>query len=383
MRVTHIIKATGLAGAERHLLDLLPGLRARGHDARLLLLGDPRRPPGEFLARARDRGVPLSSLPIRHHLDPHLWFRLGRELREVRPDIVHTHLIHGDFYGIPAARRAKVPVIVSTRHNDDAFRYRAPFVGLNRYLWSRVDLGIAVSRSMARFSREIEGAAGELRVIHHGVEIPDPDSGASARAFLGSLVSPEDGPVVGMICRLTRQKGVGDGLEAFARVVTRFPGAVLLVAGEGPDRAVLETRALNLGVASRTRFLGWRDDGRRLLAALDVLMVPSRWEGFGLVALEAMARGVPVLASRAGALSEVVAEGETGLLVTPGDIDELATGLVKLLQDESLRTRLGKAGRDRARRDFGLQRVVEATDAAYRETLQRKEAGRGADLSAS
>ncbi len=77
------------------------------------------------------------------------------------------------------------------------------------------------------------------------------------------------------------------------------------------------------------------------------------------------------------------AEGETGLLVTPGDIDELATGLVNLLQDESLRTRLGKAGRDRARRDFGLQRVVEATDAAYRETLQRKEAGRGADLSAS
>ncbi len=369
MRVVHVIKATGLAGAERHLLDLLPALRARGWDARLLVLLDHQHPPQELFDEAARREIPTSRLPIRHHLDPGLRARLVRHFKAERPDIVHTHLLHADLYGIGAARRAGVPVVVSTRHDELAFRRRWPFRWLHRRLWAQADGGIAVSKSILRFCREVEGSRTEMRVIHHGIATVHPEPVAEARAALGLAVG---GAVVGLVCRLNTHKGAAVGLDAFAALAEEFPSATLLIVGEGPLRAALERRVASGGLQDQVRFLGWRTDTQRIYSALDVLIAPSLYEGFGLTVLEAMAHGVAVLAFRVGALPELVADDETGLLVSPGEQQMLREELRRLLADAALRERLGAAGAARARLHFALERMVCDTLGLYGDLAAQK-----------
>ncbi|MCK4413482.1 MAG: glycosyltransferase [Candidatus Eisenbacteria sp.] len=363
-RVIHLIKATGIAGAERHLLDLLPELRARECDARLLVLVEPREPLPGFLDAAHERGVPAESLVIRGDCDVGLWARLVRHFRRERPTIVHTHLIHADFHGIPAARHARVPTVVTTRHDGNDFRRRLPIRIVNRWLWRRVDAGIAASHALQRFSRDVEGARVPIRVIHHGIAAIPPEDPGAVRAALGLA---RDALVVGIVSRLTEQKGVADGIDAFAAVASSNPQASLLIAGDGPARRSLERHAEALGPRARVRFLGWRTDSRAVIAALDLLIAPSLREGFGLGVLEAMARGVPVLATRVGGIPEIVIDGETGLLVPPADPRALAGGLGRLLADPALRTQLGAAGLDRARGYFSLERMADQTLAVYDE----------------
>jgi len=391
VRVLHLIKATGLAGAERHLLDLLPGLRARGCDARAIVLDERAHPAREFLEALRAREVPAERCPIHADFDPALVVRLYGRFRRAQPDIVHTHLIHADLHGTWAARWANVPAVVTTRHNPDAFRRRALMRAMNRAIWSRVDMGIAVSESLVAYSRETEGARVPMRVIRHGIGRVERKDPARVRAQLGL---PQDAIVVGMVCRLTRQKGVEYGLRAFCEAAARwagqlaghlahespsggrppdFAGAVLAIAGDGPERRRLEGIAAECGGRERIRFLGWRADADGVLDALDILMAPSLWEGFGLVVLEAMARGIPVLASRVGSLPELVVDGETGLLVPPADVDALAGALARLLSDASLRAQLGNAAGVRARDAFSLPRMIEETLEAYREALDAEE----------
>jgi glycosyltransferase involved in cell wall biosynthesis len=373
MRVIHVIKATGVAGAERHLLDLLPGLRARGCDARLCVLVEPKKPVAELFEQARRSGLPISSLPIHGHADASVCLRLARRFRRERPDIVHTHLMHADLYGIMAARLSHVPVAIMTRHDDLPFRRRFVLRQLNRWLWTRVDAGVAVSQAILRFSQEVEGATIPIRVIHHGLAQVEPEAAGPIRAAFG--LEP-DALVVGIVCRLMAQKGVTHGIAAFAMIASSFPSAMLFVAGDGPDRPKLEREVRARGLGERVRFLGWRADSGRILSALDLLMAPSLSEGFGLAALEAMARGVPVLATRAGAIPEVVVDGETGLLVPPADVEALSAGLTRLLSDPMLRARLGAAGVERARQQFSLARMVDATLELYEKPL-RQRAARG------
>lgn len=364
MLVVHIIKAKGVAGAERHLLALLPALRVRGVDARLLALADPRGRADGLIAAARERGVPAGGVRILADGDPSLLARLSRLLRRQRPAIVHTHLIHADFYGIPAARLAGVPAVVTTRHNDDAFRRRWPVRGINRALWRRVQAGVAVSAAVGRFSVEIEGAPPEkVTVIHHGLALADHRAERdSIRRSLGC--GPAD-LLVGMVGRLTAQKGMTHGLEAFAAIAGPAPRAQLVIVGEGPLRGPLAARARRLGLGERVRLLGWRDDAARLMAGLDVFLAPSLWEGFGIVLLEAMAQATAIVASDAGAIPEIVEHGHSALLAPPRDARGLADHLRMLLEDGRARERIGQAGRARLIERFTVERMVTETLALY------------------
>jgi hypothetical protein len=167
MRVVHIIKATRVAGAESHLLALLAGLRARRYDARLIVLVEPDKPMDGYAAQLQTRQIPVERLPVRGDFDAGLLLRLRVVLQALRPDIVHTHLIHADLFGGLAARLAGVRVVVSSRHNDDAFRRRLPVKLLNRVLWRMMDAGIPISDSIAHFSIEVEGAPPARRIGRH------------------------------------------------------------------------------------------------------------------------------------------------------------------------------------------------------------------------
>jgi glycosyltransferase involved in cell wall biosynthesis len=388
MRVAHIIKIVRAAGAERHLLTLLAGLRKHDIDARLILLVEPNNPMQTYVDEASARGIPVERLMIHRDLDPSLFKRLREYLRNMQPDVVHTHLLHADLYGIPAARWADVPVVVSSRHNDNTFRRRFPIRQVNQLLWRMADGGVAISDAIARFTVEVEGAPkAKIQRIHYGLEAAKPLDRAAARtALLGELnlphplaPSPNSGrgneaaqPVlIGIACRLIEQKGVTYAIQAFARVAERFPNAHLLIAGEGDLRAALEKEAA-LKLQNRIHFLGWRDDIPAFMAALDIFLSPSLWEGFGLVLLEAMAQAVPIIGSAVSAIPEIVVNGETGLLVPPRDVTSLTDALDQLLADKPLRQFMGMQGQDRVETRFSAARMVDETAALYHTLLDMK-----------
>lgn len=367
-RVIHLSKMTGAAGSEGHLLALLPGLRARGVDARLWMLVEPGNPVQDYVDRAEALGVPVERVIIRRHFDPGLWRRLAVRLRDARPDLVHTHLIHADLYGIPAARWAGVRGVVSSRHNDDRFRRWLPVRALSRWLWRQADAGIAISEAIRRFAIAYEGVSPQkIHTIHYGLDPASVHAPPDARTRLRQeLGLPADAPLVGSVCRLIEQKGLDNALDGFAQVAAEFPAAHYAIAGDGPLRGALEAQAARLGVADRVHFLGWRADAPAIFAALDVLLAPSRWEGFGLVFLEAMALGVPVISTRVSAIPEVIADGETGWLVPPDDPAAIAGALRAALADPDERCRRGEAGRARLESQFTVDAMVERTLAVYR-----------------
>ncbi len=371
MQILHIIKATGIAGAERHLLLLLPALRARGTDARLLLLEETTRPQDDLSAQMRALGVPTERRVMRRHLDPMLIPWLIGRFRNERPALVHAHLSHAQLYAIPASKLAGVPVITG-HHNDDPFIRRFPFRQVYRQLWRMTAGGSAISSAVAEFCREIEGeSADRLCVIRYGMDVTEDVTGqaASRAALRTSIGLHADTPVIGCVGRLTEQKGMTYAIDAFARVHAQHPQAVLLILGDGELRADLQAQAAALNLDDAVRFLGWRDNAAVWMNAFDVFLFPSLWEGFGLVLLEAMAACLPVVASRVSAIPEVIADGETGILVSPHDIDAMASALSRLIADAPLRRHLGLLGRDRLETEFSIARMTDETLRLYAQVL--------------
>jgi glycosyltransferase involved in cell wall biosynthesis len=336
MRVAHLSKVTGIAGSEGHLLRLLPGLQRQGVDIHMMVLEEPRRPVDQFCQQLNDAHIPVERAYIRGHIDAAVLPRLKEWLQSIKPDIVHTHLLHADLYGLLAARLAGVSHCVSSRHNDDAFRHRVLIKALNRWIMRYADRVVAISDALAHFVAEVEGIhPHKIVTIHYGYEAPPPTLSARTVAREGFGFSEGD-TIVGATGRLIRQKGMDILIRAFALVLEEHGAAQLVIVGDGPERQSLEELTSLLGIGSSVRFLGWVDDAaQRVTPALDVAVVPSRWEGFGLVTLEAMGWAVPVIASRVSALPEIVVDGQTGYLVPPDNPKAL---LVAMPQSMTLAT---------------------------------------------
>ena len=289
-------------------------------------------------------------------------------VRAQRPAILHTHLVHADFHGLPPAALARVPVLVSTKHGFNPFRSSRAFAVADRAVGSA--RATSTSRSRAGSpgtSRTAEGFAEEsFTVIHYGIEPgPEPEPYAG------------DAPRLLCVGRLVPIKGHDVLLRAFVEARRAVPGLTLDLAGSGP----LEAGAAR---AERTRSV-WTEpcassatSRRRPLTDASFVVVPSLGEGFGMVALEAMERGRAVVASAVGGLPEIVAHGETGLVVPPGDADALAAAIVELASDPARARALGEAGRRRALAEFRQERCTERHERLYRAALAR--AGLGALL---
>jgi glycosyltransferase involved in cell wall biosynthesis len=325
---------------------------------------------------AEARGIPARRVIIQGNADLGLYRRLWRELRASKPDIVHTHLLHADLFAIPVAWLmrfpGKRPAIISSRHNDDAFRVQPYQRFLNHLLWRITDAGIAISEAVRRFSIEVEGVRPDrIHTIYYGYQTEQHDSAALRREVREELgVAPEQ-TVIGMVCRLIEQKGIPHGIRAFGQIAEHFPDARLLIVGEGKLRPSLEAQVKELKLEDRVRFLGWRADGARVMAGFDIFLMPSLWEGFGLVMLEAMAHGLPIIGSAVSAIPEVVVNGETGLLVLPRDEPGLADALAMLLHDAPLRKHMGLMGLERLETQFSVAKMVDETAALYEKLTAR------------
>jgi glycosyltransferase involved in cell wall biosynthesis len=210
-----------------------------------------------------------------------------------------------------------------------------------------------------------------VEVIHNGIEIGQrvgADARTAARAGLGLS---HDLFVVGSIARLDPVKDLGSLLEAHAKVLAAIPAARLAIVGTGPEQAALEAQARARGIADRVDFLGYRADARAVMAAFDVYVNCSTYEGVSLTVLEAMAAGLPVIATRVGGNPEVVIDNETGLLVPAREVQPLADAIVTLASDSPRRRAMAEAGRRRVERAFSIERMVDE----YRQAYQRSARG--------
>jgi glycosyltransferase involved in cell wall biosynthesis len=363
LRVLHVHRIAGVGGSERHLLALLPALRELGLDARLLGL-DAAGAETEAFYRGLDAGgVPSFRLPCPRDLDAGLLRRVARSLRGQRPDLVHTHLVHADVYAGVAAAALRLP-LVSTKHNDDPFRL-GPYRHADRALAAAARRVIAITGSLARFCVERVGLpADKVTVVHYGL-----DAVPAAWAANAPVDVPAGSRVLLAVARLVPQKGLDVAVEALPAIRAVEPHALLVVLGEGPERARLEARARELGVGDAVLLPGRAGDVAPWLALADLLVHPARWEGFGLVLLEAMLAALPVVATRVGSIPEIVADGETGAVVAPDDPAALAAAAVRLLADDAARGRMGEAGRARARALFSVERMARSTADVYAAAL--------------
>jgi glycosyltransferase involved in cell wall biosynthesis len=368
MRVLHVQKVKGIGGSERHLLDLLPGLAGRGVEVVMLVLEAPGS--SRFVGAMRERGVDVESLPAGRDLHPRLATRIRSVVRSVRPDLVHTHLIHADLYGQVAARLAHVPA-VSTVHSVHGFYRREPTRSAARLAARAARRTIAISTYCGDFLRDAGIVPQDrLRVVPYGVDAnawrASGNERARARERFG--VTGID-VVVGMASRLIPGKGHAQAIAAFRSASRVTPDLHLLIAGEGELRARLDAEAAR-DSSGRVRLLGFVDDMREFLAACDVLLFPTMpelGEGFGLAALEAMAAGKPVVATRIASLPEIVGD-EGGFLVEPR-ASEIAAALRRIADDPLGRLAMGAAAAERAATCFDIATMLERTIQVYREAL--------------
>ncbi|MES2644656.1 MAG: glycosyltransferase [Myxococcota bacterium] len=349
MRVLHVLNDLSSGGAERLVLELC---RRRAPDIEVAVATVGGLGPLEDAFRGAGISLLVGDRP-RRHLGLRAIARLARAMDDI--DVVHTHLFAGDTWGrlavmVARARSARGdgrrPIVVTTEHNvnrDETWQR-----GVKRVLAPVSDAIVCVSEAAAAYTRDVEGIPG-VRVLPNGID---------RTRFGAHRGSGTGGTRVLAIGRRVPQKG-------FDVLVAALPdGMHLDIVGEGPWRVD----------HPRVRYLGRREDVPALLADADILVVPSRWEGFGLAAAEGLAAGVAVVASDVDGLREVV--GDAGLLVPPGDVTALHNALVRLGADPTLRRALGEQGRARVAARFDIRDTVDRYERLYRELALRCSTGR-------
>lgn len=373
--IVHVQKMKGACGSENHLLSLLSELDKRKFEPHYLILVEPGDTFPDYMEQLGRNGVHTLEMPIRGDFDPRLIVRLTRYFRRVKPRLVHTHLIHADLHGTAAAMLAGVPVRVSSRHNDDRFRTRAWIRWINRMVAGRQNRVVGISRWVSDFVRKVEEIDGsKVTTIHYGLSEACGDWKGESDPF-EKLGIPRRRRVLVTLGRLTEQKGQIHLIRAMPKIIGRFPGVLLLMLGEGDLRPAYEAEIEKLGISDHVRLLGYVSPPDPILKSAEIFIHPSLWEGFGLVLLEAMSHEKPVVASRASAIPEIVADGETGLLVPPGDSDALAEAILRLLSHPEEARSMGARGRERLQSEFSVRKMVEETEALYRELLAGISAG--------
>lgn len=364
MRIVHVDPERSFSGGEVQLFLLMEGLRERGHDNVLACA-----PGGVPQREARERGIEERAVPMRSDLDLLAVPRLARVIADADADMVHLHTGRANWLGGLAARMAGRPA-VTTRRMDR----RVKTGWRTRLIYgSLVRRAVAISPAV-RAQLAAGGVPDEMtRLIWSAVEPSRLEARRPRAAVRAELAAGEDELVLFAAGALVERKGIDVLLEALERLGAAGPR--LWVAGDGPEAGALAARADALGLQARVAWLGRRTDVPDLLAACDIFVMPSRAEGLGVAALEAMAAGRPVVASRVGGLGEVVIDGRTGRLVPPGDPAALAAALAELGPDESSRSALGAAGRERLAQGFLAEQMVDAYEALYDEVLAEASSG--------
>jgi glycosyltransferase involved in cell wall biosynthesis len=330
---------------------------------------------GPYESMIRDAGIRLTNLNKRMKFDPLALWRLKSLLEAEKPDILHSWIFAANAYGrLVAGKKRRPKVLVSERCVDS---WKSPWqLWLDRKQIGRTTRLVGNSQSVAEFYRSLGVPAEKLVVIPNGVEMPNGPPVDRDRV-LAEFQIPPGSRVVGFAGRLARQKRVRDIVWAMQLLKQLTDRVYLMVVGDGPERASLIELARHMACDHLVRFVGHRDDAARLIGLFNVFWLASDFEGMSNSMMEAMAAGVPVVASDIPPNRELLVDGQTGFLVKVGDSVGMAQFTDRILADPALAKRLGEAGRERMRTNFSVERMVSLHAELYRQVVSDDGGGFG------
>jgi L-malate glycosyltransferase len=366
VRVMHVVLSLGPGGTERLVIEITKQLSV-SVDSMVCCLEE----PGAWAGELTRRGVPVFSLGRSGGFEPRLGYAIAQLSSLHNRDVLHCHHYTPFVYGQIGAlvhRRVRVVFTEHGRLSDAPPSWKRRLV--NPALGRLPAAIFAVSENL-RGHMIAEGLPpSRIRVLHNGIDAGAVPSPRTRRAARGALGIGDDTPVVGTVSRLDHVKDFGTLIEAFQLLRRSEPAARLVIIGDGPESARLERRAAEIGAGDGVLFVGHRDDARDLLAAFDVYANSSLYEGISLTILEAMATGLPVVATRVGGTPEIIDHQRTGLLVPMRSPVELASACASLLASPTSSRSLGQAARRCVETRFSLQRMTAGYLAAYRDALR-------------
>lgn len=353
IRILEAIIPSKIGGAEVYVADLCDGLAKLGAEIELFC------PEGRsFVDYAANRGISSANWKTHGKLDPITVFKLARLIKDRRIDVVHTHLSTASLLGAFAARLAGKPSVAHVHGMNSAtcFKYSTKV--------------IAVSEAVKKHLCAQGLPENRVTVVHNGVDLAkfEPMPIEDARRELGLASSP----LIGVFGRLSSEKGQRIALEAMAILAKNLPNARMLIVGDGKDREALLALAETLEISERVCFENFAPNIRPMMSACDVVLIPSQKEGFGLVAVNAMALERPVVATNIGGLPDIVQDNETGILTPPNDPQAISQALSELLSNPTQMQRMGKLGRKRAEENFDLNRQIELVLEVLKENTQTR-----------
>ena len=365
-----LITELNVGGAERIVEQLATHLPSDRYRVSVACLYDPQA----VGANIRAAGLPVTDFDMRNKGDVRVAYRLLQFLLEDDIQILHAHLFHANLLAATVGRMAGTPVVIATRHSVEiggAHRER-----VNRLLRPLCDAVVTVSRQVYEVETKRSGTnPAKVVEIPGGVPLDTyvHVDGVRVEQLRQTWHLPPRASLVGTVGRFVQPKGHAHLLEAMTKVRRHHPDARALLVGDGPLRPEMEAKARELDLSETVIFTGIRRDVPEILALLDIFILPSLWEGLPVALLEAMAAGLPVVATRVGGVPEVVIDGVTGLLVPPRDPEALSAAILTLLQDPDLRHRMGEAGQRRVRNHFSVDQMIQKTEALYERLLAEKE----------
>lgn len=373
-RILFVITKGTWGGAQRYVYELAVAAKQQGHVVSVAC-----GTPGQLVRRLEDAGIPVILIPglardVRVGSDLRAFLGLVSLMRRERPDVVHGNSSKAGLLAALAARVAGVRTNIFTAHGWAWNELRPAWQQIAFKLLHLATVlaatrVIAVSEAVATQAAWMPLSARKFIVIRHGVAPTPLLPRSEARAFLGDPAHahiPLDAFWIGTLAELHPTKGLDTLLHAFVRVVATHPHVVLVLIGGGQDRGRLTALAHMLRIESRVHFAGHIEHAARLLPALDLFAFPSRSEALGYAALEAGQAELPVVASNVGGIPEIIEDQSSGILVTPGNEEELAKALVRIIDDTELRTRLAKNLSTRIHESFGIERMLAETFSLYR-----------------
>jgi glycosyltransferase involved in cell wall biosynthesis len=354
----HIDTARTWRGGQNQVLLTVLGMRALGHRAMLVA-----HAAGELRQRAQE-GLELIPLAPKTEMDLGAAWRLSRAIKQLQPDVIHAHDPHGvamAALALSMSTQLAKPPLIAARRVDFHLKDNA----LSRWKYRQVDCFICASDAVRRMLVADGIPAARTVTVHEGIDLGHVDAAPPADLH-SELWLPHNSPIVGNVAALVPHKGQRHLIEAATIVIKKVPDARFVIAGEGELRPALERLIKEHHLEKHVFLAGFRPDVLSVHKSFDIFVMSSVTEGLGTSLLDAMACAKPIVATTAGGMPEVVADGRTGLLVPPRDHGAMAEALIKLLSDSSLRAEMGAAGLARVRERFSAERMVQDTLEVYR-----------------
>jgi glycosyltransferase involved in cell wall biosynthesis len=343
MRVLQVISSGGYFGAEAMLINLSKSLRKIHCDSLILTFFNEHKPNTDFVQTAEREQLRTRVLRCRARIDIGTVAKIKKTITEENIDVVHTHGYKANVYGLAAAKWAGVPVVVTCHGYTRASAAVRFYSWLDRVLLRFFDQIIPVSARLEHDLAACGVPSNRISRIGNGISI---ERFVTANPSLLVEARQKGKLIIGTVARLVPEKGIADLLTVIPGILNSFPHVEFLIVGGGPGRCQFENRAAELGIAEHVCFAGQREDMPGVYASMDLFVLPSHYEGLPMSILEAMASGVPVVATAVGDISNVVQDCKTGLIVPPHNPLQLSNAIRRLLDDKELRKQLSANGRD-------------------------------------